>query len=129
MSAARHEWATLDIADWLEAFSHHPLIGDRAALADRFPETAHLSQREQAGVAEAGEDVLSALAAENAAYREHFGHIFIICASGLTAEPLLAALRARLTNDPGTELGIAVEEQAKITALRLDALNFQEGDT
>ena len=129
LSAARHEWATLDIADWLEAFSQHPAIGDRAALAARFPDTAHLSEREQAGVTSAGEDVLSALAADNAAYQERFGHIFIICASGLTAERMLAALRARLSNDPGTELRTAVEEQAKITALRLDALNFQEGHT
>jgi 2-oxo-4-hydroxy-4-carboxy-5-ureidoimidazoline decarboxylase len=129
LSAARNEWATLATADWLEAFSHHPMIGDRAALAARFPDTAHLSETEQAGVAGAGEDVLSALADENVAYKNRFGHIFIVCASGQTAAQMLANLRARLTNDPGTELSIAVEEQAKITALRLDALNFQTSPT
>ena len=35
--AARNEWFGLTEADWLEAFSHHPRIGDRAALEARFP--------------------------------------------------------------------------------------------
>ena len=129
MSAARQEWTTLDAADWLEAFSHHPMIGDRAALAARFPDTAHRADREQAGVAGAADDVLSALGTENAAYRERFGHIFIICATGLTAAQMLAALRSRLHNDPGTEFHLAAAEQEKITALRLDALNIQAGHT
>lgn len=129
MSAARHEWATLDIADWLEAFSHHPVIGDRSALAARFPDTAQLSENEQAGVSGAREEVLSALADENNAYKDRFGHIFIVCASGHTAVEMLAKLRARLPNDPATELSIAVEEQAKITARRLDGLNFRQSDT
>ena len=122
MAAAHYEWVTLDPADWLEAFSHHPMIGDRAALAARFPDTAHLSGHEQAGVTGAGEDVLSALASENLVYKERFGHIFIVCASGLTAEQMLAKLRARLSNDPGTEFQVAAVEQERITALRLDAL-------
>jgi 2-oxo-4-hydroxy-4-carboxy-5-ureidoimidazoline decarboxylase len=122
MAAARSEWATLATADWLEAFSHHPRIGDRADLTVRFPNTAHLSEGEQAGVAGAADDVLSALAEENVAYQQRFGHIFIVCASGQTAEQVLGTLRARLSNDPGTELAIAAAEQAKITALRLDTL-------
>ena len=32
---------------------------------------------------------------------------------------MLALLRARLHNDPATEIRIAAEEQAKITAIRL----------
>lgn len=129
MSAARDEWISLAPADWLEAFSHHPMIGDRAALAARFPDTAQLSENEQAGVSGAREEVLSALADENNAYQDRFGHIFIVCASGHTAVEILAKLRARLPNDPATELNIAVEEQAKITALRLDGLNFRASPT
>jgi len=119
LRTARIEWFGLTEADWLEAFSHHPQIGDRASLAARFPATHDLSAKEQAAVAQAHDDVLSALAEANATYHERFGFIFIVCATGKTAEDMLALLRARLSNNRATELRIAAEEQAKITALRL----------
>jgi 2-oxo-4-hydroxy-4-carboxy-5-ureidoimidazoline decarboxylase len=117
--AARNEWFGLTEADWLEAFSHHPRIGDRAALAARFPKTHDLSAKEQAGAGAAPEDVLTALADGNDAYFEKFGFIFIVCATGKSAEEMLALLRERLPHDRANELRIAAEEQAKITALRL----------
>ena len=119
LRTARIEWFGLTEADWLEAFSHHPQIGDRASLAARFPVTHDLSAKEQAGVDHAHDDVLNALAGANAAYLDRFGFIFIVCATGKTAEEMLALLRARLSNNRATELRIAAEEQAKITALRL----------
>ncbi len=121
LTAAREEWWALSPDDWLEAFSHHPRIGDRASLAARFPATHHLSSREQAAVDDATEDVLTALADANQAYVDRFGFIFIVCATGKTANEMLELLRERLPNDSDTELRIAAEEQAKITALRLDA--------
>jgi 2-oxo-4-hydroxy-4-carboxy-5-ureidoimidazoline decarboxylase len=117
--AARDEWFALGEQDWLEAFSHHPRIGDRASLEARFPATHDLSQQEQAGVAAAREEVLDALARGNAAYLDRFGFIFIVSAAGKSAAELLQLLRDRLSNDRATELRIAAEEQAKITALRL----------
>ena len=119
LSAAREVWFALDPADWKEAFAAHPRIGDRDSLHNRFPETAHLAAREQAGVDGASGDVLSALADGNQAYERRFGFIFIVCASGLTAAQMLEMLQARLSNDAATELLAAAEEQAKITALRL----------
>jgi 2-oxo-4-hydroxy-4-carboxy-5-ureidoimidazoline decarboxylase len=119
LAVAREVWVALEPADWKEAFAAHPKIGDRDALRNRFPETAHLAAREQAGVDGASDDVLSALAEGNLAYERRFGFIFIVCASGLTADQMLQLLHARLRNDPATELLIAAEEQAKITALRL----------
>ena len=119
LAAAREVWFALEPADWKEAFAAHPRIGDRDSLRNRFPETAHLAAREQAGVDGAADDVLSALAEGNLAYERRFGFIFIVCASGLTASQMLEMLQARLSNDPATELLIAAEEQAKITALRL----------
>ena len=119
LRAARIEWFGLTEADWLEAFSHHPQIGDRAALAARFPATHDLLAKEQAGVGRAGDEVLSALADANQAYLNRFGFIFIVCATGKTAEEMLQLLRDRLPHDRATELRIAAEEQAKITALRL----------
>lgn len=122
MASALGAAHSLSREDWLEAFSHHPMIGDRASLAKRFPATAHLSEREQAGVDAAVDDVVSALADANDAYRNRFGHIFIVCATGLTAGEILERLRARLHNDPDTELQVAAREQEKITALRLDGI-------
>ena len=119
LAAAREVWFALDPADWKEAFAAHPRIGDRDSLRNRFPETAHLAAREQAGVDGAPGDVLSALAEGNVAYERRFGYIFIVCARGLTAEQMLAMLLARLNNPPATEILVAAEEQAKITALRL----------
>ena len=117
--AARNEWFGLTEVDWLEAFSHHPRIGDRAALEARFPKTHDLSSKEQASVASAHEDVLAALAQANNDYFDKFGFTFIVCATGKSAEEMLALLRERLPHDRASELRIAAEEQAKITALRL----------
>jgi 2-oxo-4-hydroxy-4-carboxy-5-ureidoimidazoline decarboxylase len=122
LSAARDEWFSLAREDWLEAFSHHPKIGDREALRQRFAGTRHLSAREQSGVDGASDSVLEALTAGNHAYEEKFGHIFIICATGKSATEMLGLLRSRLGNDPDVELRIAAAEQAKITEIRLNEL-------
>ena len=119
LTAARDVWFGLDPVDWKEAFAAHPKIGDRDSLRHRFPDTAHLAAREQAGVDGASGDVLSALAEGNLVYERRFGFIFIVCASGLTADQMLQMLQARLHNDPATEILVAAEEQAKIMALRL----------
>jgi 2-oxo-4-hydroxy-4-carboxy-5-ureidoimidazoline decarboxylase len=116
---ARQEWFALTPDDWREAFRHHPKIGDRESLRTRFPRTAELSAGEQRGVAAASDDTLDALAEGNRAYEEKFGYIFIVCATGRSADEMLAMLRERLNNDPHEELLIAAGEQAKITELRL----------
>ena len=121
LAAAREEWFALQPHDWKEAFAAHPRIGDREALRHRFPETGALAAREQAGVEGAPGDVLSALAEGNEAYERRFGFIFILCATGLSADEMLGALRQRSSNDPVTELQVAAGEQAKITDLRLRA--------
>jgi 2-oxo-4-hydroxy-4-carboxy-5-ureidoimidazoline decarboxylase len=125
LSAAREEWFALTREDWLEAFSHHPKIGDRDTLQKRFAATRHLSEREQAGVDGASGEVLDALAAGNRAYEEKFGYIFIVCASGKNATEMLGLLRSRLSNDPASGLRIAAAEQAKITEIRLQHLRSQ----
>lgn len=121
LAAARDEWFALDPADWPEAFAAHPRIGDRGSLAASFPDTHHLAAREQAGVRQASEDVLAALADGNREYEQRFGYTFIVCATGKGADEMLALLHARLGNDAPTELRAAAEEQARITAIRLVA--------
>jgi allantoinase len=119
---AERTWWALDPADWLEAFAAHPRIGDREALRAKFAATATWSAREQAGVDGASEDVLQALADDNARYQERFGYIFIVCATGKTADEMLALLRERLSNDADREVRIAAAEQAKITRIRLEEM-------
>jgi allantoicase len=142
-AAADQAWARLGPEDWLEAFAAHPRIGERpaAAPAERVPAApaasggrpaaapaaSTWSAREQAGVAGADPATLAELAAGNREYEEHFGHVFLVCATGRSASELLAALRERLGNDPATELRVAAEEQRKITRLRLEKLFRPEG--
>lgn len=108
--------------DWLEAFRHHPKIGDVDSLRKKFATTAHLASKEQAGVHGASEETLQALAAGNDEYEKKFGYIFIVCATGKTADEMLALLRARLSNDAEAELQIAAAEQIKITYIRLEKI-------
>jgi allantoicase len=108
--------------DWLEAFRHHPRIGERRAERAQSRLAATASAGEQAGVSVADHHELEALAADNRAYEERFGYVFIISAAGKTAAEIGAALRARLANDPATELSIAAAEQRRITRLRLENL-------
>ncbi len=123
LGEAERLWWRLDETDWREAFSHHPRIGDDVAkLREKFGSTASWAAGEQAGVAAAGEATIQSLAAGNRAYEARFGHIFIVCASGLTAEEMLSRLTLRMDNTPANELRIAAGEQAKITRLRLEKL-------
>ncbi len=123
LALAEQSWQGLGAQDYLEAFRHHPQIGeDLAALRQRFARTQALSEREQAGVLGADEATLRELRDGNRAYRERFGHIFIVCASGKSAAEMLSLLRERLHNPPEQELLLAAAEQAKITRLRLTRL-------
>jgi len=79
------------------------------------------SAREQAAVAEASEETLVALRDGNVAYETKHGFVFLVCATGKSADEMLALLRARLPRDTATELRTAAREQAKITRLRLAA--------
>jgi len=123
LAAADAVWAAMEEADVLEAFSHHPEIGaDVDALRAKFAATAAWSEGEQAGAAGASEETLLALRDGNVAYRERYGFIFIVCATGKSADEMLGLLRARMNNERAAELAIAAGEQAKITHLRLAKL-------
>jgi 2-oxo-4-hydroxy-4-carboxy-5-ureidoimidazoline decarboxylase len=122
LAAAREEWFALSPDAWREAFAHHPKIGDLGDLRTRFAATGHLSELEQTGVAGATDAVLAMLAEANRAYEQKFGFIFIVCASGRSPGLMLDMLLTRLRNDPAQEILFAAEEQAQITARRLEAL-------
>jgi 2-oxo-4-hydroxy-4-carboxy-5-ureidoimidazoline decarboxylase len=121
-TAGRQEWFALSPEEWKEAFAGHPRIGDVRALRSKFAgASAATSAREQSGVAGADDALLHALLDGNRQYEARFGYIFIICATGRTAEQVLASLRGRLANLPPQEIRIAAEEHAKICDLRLTA--------
>ena len=122
-AAAIEIWAQLGPEDYREAFSHHPEIGSNLEeLRQKFAHTASWSEAEQSSAMSASEATLRALRDGNQAYRERFGYSFIVCATGKSAEEMLALLQARLKHAPDLELGIAAAEQAKITHLRLEKL-------
>ncbi|MGR3984550.1 MAG: 2-oxo-4-hydroxy-4-carboxy-5-ureidoimidazoline decarboxylase [Gammaproteobacteria bacterium] len=108
-------WRAMRCDDFLEAFRAHPKIGE----SDSAPAVA---AREQAGVNDAPAHVLEALARGNREYEEKFGFIFIVCASGKSADEMLRMLQSRAGNARDAEIANAAEEQRKITQLRLRGL-------
>ena len=84
--------------------------------------TKEWASAEQSGVGGASVDVLNELAAGNSEYEKKFGYIFIVCATGKSAQEMLELLKKRLPNSPEAELKIAAREQNKITHLRIDKL-------
>jgi len=116
LKAASEVWNRLDRADWMEAFQAHPQIGERKEIVHVW------AAREQSGMERAGIAVTSALEEGNREYLAKFGYIFIVCATGKSANEMLSILQSRLLNPPEEELRIAVEEQNKITCLRLEKL-------
>ena len=120
--AADRIWRDLGPDAWREAFDGHPRIGEKETAASQTATEARWSAQEQAAAQQADPGVSAELAAAQRAYEARFGHIFLICATGLSAPEMLGALRVRMRNDPQTELRVAAEEQRKITRLRLEKL-------
>jgi 2-oxo-4-hydroxy-4-carboxy-5-ureidoimidazoline decarboxylase len=106
--------AELDENEFDAALAGHPRIGERAGSAS--------SRREQSGVASSSEGTLAALVEGNREYEQRFGYVYLVCAAGRSGDELLAVLRKRLSNDPGTERATAREELRKINRIRLARL-------
>ena len=127
LNNAEDIWNECSEDDWKEAFSHHPKIGDLESLTKKFASTADpvaigWASGEQSGVNIASKETIKSLADSNRLYDEKFGYIFIVCATGKSAEEMLAMLQSRLLNRPDVEIKIAAGEQNKITKLRLQKL-------
>jgi allantoicase len=111
MHASEEIWNGLTPNDWREAFAAHPRIGERSG--------SRWARQEQSGTASASSESMHALAAANREYEARFGYIYIVCATGRSADDMLAMARQRLENAPDDELRLAAGEQLKITKLRL----------
>jgi OHCU decarboxylase len=122
LEAAERIWWALEASDWLEAFSAHPKIGARGGARAEHAPTAAWSKAEQSGTERATGDVLEKLSILNGRYEARFGYIFIVCATGKSAEEMLAAIESRLLHSAEDEIRFAAAEQAKITRLRLEKI-------
>lgn len=122
LATADQAWAACTPDQVADAIAHHPRLGERAAAATLGERASRWSAEEQRSAAVAGADVRDELARGNAEYEARFGHTFILCASGVSAEDMLRSLRERLANDPETERVITALELHRITRLRLERL-------
>jgi OHCU decarboxylase len=116
LAACDSAWVELAPVDWMAALAAHPRIGEKGGHA---PESSEL---EQSNVRSAAAETMAALAEGNRRYEKRFGHVFLISAAGRTADEILAALRERIRNDPGTEVAVAASELRKIARLRLERM-------
>ncbi len=107
-------WWSLTPQDWLEAFAAHPKIGQKS--------TAKWTTQEQSGMSQAAAATAQEMARLNSEYESKFGFIFIVCATGKSADEMLHILQNRINNARDEEIRIAAAEQAKIIHLRLDKL-------
>jgi 2-oxo-4-hydroxy-4-carboxy-5-ureidoimidazoline decarboxylase len=119
---ANRHWQNLTEEDYLQAFDGHPKIGNVDSLRAKYANTKELAAGEQTQVSTASEQVLQQLAQGNTDYESKFGFIFIVCATGKSAQEMLDLLLERINNDRAAELLNAAEEQRKIFQLRLQKL-------
>jgi len=106
--------ATLSLtqAGLLEGFSGHPRIGDRKVHSA-------WSSAEQSGLDSAQDKVLTALHEANISYEKKFDHVFLICATGKTADFMLAQCLRRIENSPTIEIEEAREQLRLINLIRI----------
>lgn len=116
LNVAASQWETADEKEILEAFAGHPQIGDIDAIKSRY---ALAAKAEQGQVLSATENTLEALKIANDDYFSRNGFIFVVCATGKSADEMLTMIRNRLRNSREAELVNGAREQAAITKLRL----------
>jgi OHCU decarboxylase len=126
LKAADESADAMDAKDWLEAFAHHPRIGEGAGSAPDRGVAAWWAAKEQSGMDAAGSDVKAALMNANQEHERKFGYIYIVCATDKSADEMLKIARKRLGNDAEKELRVSADEQRKITRLRLEKLLERE---
>ena len=121
-SDAAWQQAQTEEDNLLEAFDGHPQIGNVDSLKEKYRNTQDSAAHEQSGANDADDAVIEALAQGNQDYLDKFGFIFIVFATGKSAQQMLDLLQARMPNNRDTELLNAATEQNKITRLRLQKL-------
>jgi 2-oxo-4-hydroxy-4-carboxy-5-ureidoimidazoline decarboxylase len=119
LKASSAVWFSLPEQAWQQAFDSHPRIGQKHAQTHATEESLRWSAQEQRAAVSEDTAAKQALEQANRRYEQRFGRIFIVCATGKSAPQILTILKARMQNDPQTELREAAEQQRQITELRL----------
>ncbi len=119
-------WYNCSEEDWKASFEDHPKIGDLKSLKKKYGTAGEWAANEQAGAKQATTYTLTELAEANIKYEDKYGYKFIVCATGKSASEMLEILESRLNNTPEKELMVAMEEQNKITKIRLEKLFDEE---
>ena len=118
LAASDAAWWSLTEADWQQAFDSHPRIGEQHAVGATETSLAW-SAGEQHAADLSDATAKEVLAEGNRAYEAKFGRIFIVCATGRTAQEMITILSRRMHNTPEAELHETAEQQREITHIRL----------
>jgi 2-oxo-4-hydroxy-4-carboxy-5-ureidoimidazoline decarboxylase len=127
LARSERAWRDCGPADWEEAFSHHPRIGETNAAAPVTDAARRWSAAEQGAVTAGDAEARRVLADANREYEQRFGRIYIVCASGRGPDDLLRDLRERLANSSERELAVSAAEQGNITRQRLSRRFADQG--
>ena len=122
LEGAEEKWYECTEVDWLEAYKQHPRIGDNTSVNEKLITTAQWARDEQSKVKNTSKELIQKLIIANKDYEDKFGYIFIVCATGKSAEEMLKILKSRLNNSKEEETKIAAAEQLSITKLRIEKL-------
>ena len=113
--------AVVDQAPLLEQMKlirAHPDLAGKAAIGGELSE-ASTAEQASAGLDQCTPEEFAAFEALNRDYHEKFGFPFIIAVKGKSRGDILAAFRARLTNDFEAEKAEALRQIHRIAQLRL----------
>lgn len=128
LAASDAAWWSLPATDWQEAFDSHPRIGETHAQGTATATSLQWSVGEQRDAATSTQITQTALAEASRAYEVKFQRVFLIRATGRTADDMLAILRRRMENTPEAELRESAEQQCEITRLRLERWLSEQED-
>ncbi len=102
----------------IELIRAHPELAGREAQGHTLTRES-TSEQASAGLDRLTADELEALTRLNRSYRERFGFPLIVCVREHTKDSIIAWGAARLEHSREQEIGIALDEIAKIARLRL----------
>lgn len=105
----------------------HPDLVGRAALAGALS-SASANEQAAAGLDQLTGEEIAEFRRLNAQYWARFDFPFVICARDNKKEAILAGFRTRLSHERDGEIALALEEVAKICALRLSALVMDDAE-
>lgn len=105
----------------------HPDLAGKLALAGDLS-AASANEQAGAGLDQCTPEEFERIKGGNARYKERFGFPFIMAVKGSNRAAILAALEARLGNDPGTEFVTALREIECIALFRLEDILGDGGE-